>query len=420
MLVMPANTGVYFGRSMTANDFYTILGSYGGTSGLTGNGGPATSALLSLPDGVALDALGNVYFADSDNNRIQMVAVVSGTYFGQVMTANDIYTIAGNAAGSFGTSGDGGTATAALLEAPYGLALDPWGNLYIADTSNDRIQMVPKTSGTWFGQVMTANDMYTVIGSVAGTAGHTGDGGAAMSALLSGPEGVYVDGVGNLFIADTSNNRVQMVPKTSGTNFGQVMTLNDVYTIAGSKTGASGLTGDGGPATSALLQSPRSVALDSTGNLYIADLENNRIQMVPKVAATYFNQVMAVNDMYTIAGSATGAVGFSGDGGPASSALLDYPYVVALDSSNNLYFIDQGNNNIQMVPVTSGTYFGQSMTANDIYTIAGTAGDFEGYTGNNGPATSALMNQPTGLALDASGNLYIGDTYNNVIRIIWH
>ena len=322
---------------------YTIAGSSAEASGLTGNGGAATSALLNGPRQIALDTSGNLYIADYGNNRVQMVPAVNGTYFGASMTAYDVYTIAGSATGSSGTSGDGGPATSALLSGPKGLVFDLSGNLIIGDFGNSRVQILPVTSGTYFGQAMTANDIYTIAGSVTGSHGTSGDGGPASSALLYNQWGLAIDSSGNLYIGDAANNRIQMVPVNSGTYWGQSMTTYDMYTIAGSAAGSSGTSGDGGAATSAFLSAPHGVSFDSSGNLYIADYNNNRIQLVPKISGTYFGQSMTANDIYTIAGSSSGAVGSSGNGGAATSALLDNPADMVIDSSGNVYIVDTVN-----------------------------------------------------------------------------
>ena len=180
------------------------------------------------------------------------------------MTAGDIYTVAGNGTGGY--SGDGGPATSAELFDPAGVAVDGSGNLVIADALNNRVRVVAESTGTFYGVAMTAGDIYTVAGS--GTGGQSGDGGPATSAELNFPQGVAVDGSGNLVIADADNNRVRVVADSTGTFYGVAMTGGDIYTVAGIGTGGS--SGDGGPATSAELNFPSGVALDGSGNLVIA------------------------------------------------------------------------------------------------------------------------------------------------------
>jgi sugar lactone lactonase YvrE len=259
---------------MTAGDNYTVAGD--GTSGFSGDGGPARKAELDLPGGVAVDPAGNLLIADSDNNRVRAVAARTGTFYGVAMTAGDIYTVAGG-----GTSGlgDGGPATSAELGFPTGLAVDAAGNLVVSDTADQRIRVVAVTTGTFYGRPMTAGDIYTVAGD--GTFGFSGDGGPATSAELSSPNDVAADAAGNLLIADSGNSRVRVAAVRTGTFYGVAMTAGDIYTVAGG--GTSGL-GDGGPATSAELADPLAVTGSATGNLLIGDSAGdglaNRVRMV--------------------------------------------------------------------------------------------------------------------------------------------
>jgi RHS repeat-associated protein len=477
-----AASGTQWGIAMTAGDVYTVAGSSSGTSGHTGDGGAATSALLDDPTGLALDSSGDIYIADAGNNRVQEVAATTGTKWGVSMTADDIYTVAGSSSGNSGHTGDAGAATSALLDGPHSLALDSSGDLYIADAANNRVQEVAATTGTQWGVSVTADDIYTVAGSSSGTSGHTGDTGAATSALLDGPDGVALDSSGDLYIADTFNNRVQEVAASTGTQWATSMTADDIYTVAGSSTGSSGHSGNGGVATSAKLSNPMGVALDSAGDLYISDSANNRAQEVAISSGTQRGVSMTANDIYTVAGSSVGSVGFSGAGGAATSAFLDGPtslaidsagdiyladlsdrvqevaattgtqwgtsmtandlYVVAgagtpteagnggvatsggladpssvaVDPAGDIYIADASDNRVQEVAATTGTQWGISMTAGDVYTVAGNAWGLSGDYGNGGPATSALLSYPVGMALDSAGDLYIGDTVNNEVQ----
>jgi sugar lactone lactonase YvrE len=218
----------------------------------------------------------------------------------------------------------------------------------------------------------------TITGN--GSYGYGGDGGPATSAMLYLPFGTAVDSNGDVFIADTDNNRVREVVKATG----------DILTVAG--TGGGIYSGDGGLATSTNITRPDGVALDASGDLYIADGYDNRILEVVK----------ATGDIITVAG--TGATGYSGDGGPATSAMLNSPYAVTVDGSGNVFFTDQGNNRVREIVKATGT----------ILTVAGTGG--AGYNGDGGPATKAMLNQPNGVAVDGSGNVYISDWHNNRIR----
>ena len=170
---------------MTARHIYTVAGN--GTYGFSGDGGPATAAELDYPDQTAVDGAGNLVIADSANDRVRVVAASTGTFYGQAMTAGDIYTVAGN--GTTGFSGDGGPATGAELDSPRGVTVDGAGNLVIADRGNNRVRVVAAGTGTFYGQAMTAGDIYTVAGN--GTVGFSGDGGPATSGRAGqpGPDG---------------------------------------------------------------------------------------------------------------------------------------------------------------------------------------------------------------------------------------
>ncbi len=393
----------------TPGDISTVAGN--GSAGCSGDGSLATSADLSFPSGVGVDSSGNLVIADTDNNRVSVVAETSGTFYGAAMTAGDMYTVAGQAAVcTGGYSGDGGLATSAQLDFPYDVAVDGSGNLVIADVANNRVRVVAETSGTFYGVAMTAGDIYTVAGN--GTAGYSGDGGPATLAKLFDPAGVAVDGSGNLVIADALNDRVRVVAETSGTFYGVAMTAGDIYTVAGSDTG--GQSGDGGPATSAELNFPQGVAVDGSGNLVIADADNNRVRVVADSTGTFYGAAMTAGDIYTVAGIGTG--GSSGDGGPATSAELNFPSRVAVDGSGNLVIADTDNNRVRVLANSTGTFYGAAMTAGDIYTVAGTGTG--GSSGDGGPATSAELAGPAGVAVDGSGNLVIADAFNNRIRAV--
>ena len=337
------------GRTSPQQTIDTVAGT--GRFGFSGDGGPAAAARLAFPYGVAVDSAGNVYIADSGNQRIR-----------KIDSTGTITTIAGT--GEYGFSGDYGPAVEAELRRPRGVAVDSAGNVYIADTSNNGIRKVDST-GT--------------ITTIAGTGefGFSGDGGPAVEAELRNPHGVAVDSAGNVYIADTSNGRIRKVDST-GT----------ITTIAG--TGEFGFSGDGGPAAAARLAFPYGVAVDSAGNVYIADSSNRRIRKVDSTGT-----------ITTIAG--TGEFGFSGDGGPAVEAELYYPAGVAVDSAGNVYIADSGNQRIRKIG-WRGT----------ITTIAGT-GEF-GFSGDGGPAVAALLNRPGGVAVDGAGNIYIAEPDGHRIR----
>ena len=313
----------------------------GGGSG--GDGGAATSASLSQIYGdVAVDTSGNLFIPDFFNNRVRKVS-----------TSGIITTVAGGGGG-----GDGGAATNASLDLPQGVAMDVSGNLFIADHDNNRVR-----------KVSTSGIITTVAGN--GTSGYLGDGGAATNANLS-PTGVAVDASGNLFIADQDNSRVR-----------KVSTNGIITTIAGGGGG-----GDGGAAANASLSHPFDVKIDSYGNLFIADTVNQRIR-----------KVSTNGIINTVAGGGSG-----GDGGAATNASLNYPSGVALDNAGNIFIADTDNHCIRKVD-TNGI----------ITTVAGNRG-YSGNYGDGGPATNALFYYTYGIAVDASGNLFVSDEANKRIR----
>ena len=325
----------------------TVAGN--GTAGFSGDGGPAINAELYLPSGVTF--LGkNLFIADLGNQRIR-----------KVDSAGTISTVAGN--GIPGYSGDGGPATSAELAYPSDVTAHG-GNLYIADTYNQRIR-----------KVGSAGKISTVAGN--GTAGYSGDGGPATSAMLYFPTAVSVDGSGNLYIADEAFPHMRKV-NTSGI----------ISTSAGN--GEFDFSGDSGPATNAQFFSPYSVAADNSGNLYIVDTFNERIR---KVDASGLVTTVAGNGVY----------GFSGDGGPATAAELSNPRGLAVDSHGNLYIADTESQRIRKVDA-SGI----------ISTIAGRG--HPGFGGDGGPATQAVLRNPIGVAVDGNGNIYIADEGNRRIR----
>jgi secreted PhoX family phosphatase len=408
--VVAASTATFYGQPMTAGDIYTVAGN--GGFGFSGDGGPATSAELSLPDDVAVDGAGNLVIADSNNLRVRVVAASTGTFYGQPMTAGDIYTVAGG--GRHGL-GDGGPATSAELS-PEGVAVDGAGNLVISDigdTGSNRVRVVADSTGAFYGQPMTAGDIYTVAGGGDGS----GSGVPATSVLLFDPDGVAVDGAGNLVIADSGLQEVMVVADSTGSFYGQPMTAGDIYTVAG--TGGSGFSGDGGPATSAWLRQPDGVAVDGAGNLAISDSGNDRVRVVAASTGSFYGRPMTKGHIYTVAGNggiALGSSGFSGDGGPATHAELSYPDAVAVDGAGNLVTADFYNQVIQVAAASTGRFYGQPMTKGHIYAVAGD-GQY-GFSGDGGPATSAELNSPDGVAVDGAGNLVITDLGNQRVRVV--
>jgi sugar lactone lactonase YvrE len=383
--------------------------------GSAGDGGPATSAHLYTPTGVAIDKNGNLFIADQNNHKIRMISCATVTSTGGACTANagqttgDIYTVAGT--GTAGYNGDGITAITADLYYPYGVATDTDGNLYIADQYNHRIRRVAcgtGISGCVNPSGETGGDIYTLAGT--GTAGFSGEGGAATSAELYYPTTISVANSGDLFISDYDNFRIREVSCATTTSTGGACTTSsgqtaaDIYTVVG--TGVAGFSGgDGVAATSSTLYYAIGVAVDSSGDLFIADQDNERIREVPCDVSTLTCTPPAGDTakfIYTIAG--TGGTTFFGNGIPATGAELYYPTGVASDSSGNIYIADRSNCVIREVNAGTGI----------ITTFAGNGAC--GYGGDGGAATSANLSSPTRVAVDSSNNVYIADTNNCLIR----
>jgi trimeric autotransporter adhesin len=436
---------------------------------LSGVGGPATNANLGHVDGVAFDAAGNLFVSDQQNNVVVKVAP-SGT----------LTIAAGTGVGDY--TGDGGLAVNATLSSPGNLAFDPAGNLYISDAANNVVRKVtpagvistiagrPKPGNTCnnvegapgttfciqepsglacdaFGNVYISDPlaslvhkvrsdgtMITVVGtllnSVAGIAGYSGDGGPATAATINGPEGLAIDEAGNLYIADLGNLRVRIVTtdgiihtlagngQFAATGDGgpaieaaigkvrgvsafagnvyigtendfvrKVDSLGIISTVAG--TGADDFSGDGGPATNATFREIFCLSVNA-GDIYLCDKFNKRVR-----------EIDTTGTINTVAGN--GLSNFFGDGGPAISAGLDDPWGVKTDGLGNTYIADTGNERVRQV-TSDGT----------ILTLAGNGS--QGFGGDGGPATDASLNQPLDVAADKAGNVYIADSNNNRIR----
>lgn len=322
-----------------------------------GDGAAATSAILSQPEGIAIDANGNVYVADADDNRIR-----------EISPRGVIETIAGT--GVAGFSGDGGPAAAAQVDHPYGLALDSEGNLYIADLGNARVRKL------------------TTDGNIATVAG-----GEATAIQLNAPRNVALDGAGNLYIADFGANQVyEMAP-------GGIFSI-----VAG--TGSAGYTGDGGPALQAQLTAPAGLAVDTSGNLYIADSGNNCVREVSDGGIT---TVFSITGPTGLALNASGTLYVAASGYFGTIARSIGPGLVAqdvtADAEGNLY-------------LTAGTFVEELLASNASVIILAGNGAARYYGGDGGPAINARLHSPSGVVIDDLGNVFIADTQNNRIREI--
>jgi sugar lactone lactonase YvrE len=385
-----------------------LISTFAGTGicGYSGDGGPAASAMLNGPAGLATDRFGNLFVADQGNSRIR-----------KITPSATITTIAGN--GTAGYSGDGGPATQANLGSPGAVSVDPSGNVYIGDSNFFVIRKVD-----------TGGIIHTAAGN--GTYGFSGDGGPATSAQITSPTAVVADGSGNFYVADSGNYRVRRVDfsgtittwagggstfnggsggPATGAGLGvtdallmaggklYISTTGNIWSvdqstqiinlIAGNSSGAGGFNGDGNAALSTNFYYPSGMILDGRGNLLVVDSTNDRVRKIDS------SQIVT-----TIAG------GYLGDGAPATAASLNLAYLgghTAVDADGNLYIADTNNNRVRKVSPT-GT----------ITTFAGTG--ISGYSGDGGPATSATLNAPTAVVLDGAGNILIGDNGNGAIR----
>jgi NHL repeat len=286
--------------------------------------------------------------------------------------------------------------------------VDRAGNWVIADTGNNRIRVVAAATGTFYGRPMTAGDIYTVAGN--GGTGHRGNGGPATKAGIKDPEDVAFDHSGNLVIAGGyGNNRIRVVAESTGTFYGKAMTAGDIYTVAGGGTDF----GEGIPATDAELRGPGAVAVDHAGNLLISDsIFDNRIRVVAAATGTFYGQPMTAGDIYTVAGGGQGGLA---NGIPATDASVFHPAGVAVDGAGNILIAALHDSRIRVVAATTGTFYGQPMTAGDIYTVAGGG---KGRVEDGGPATGARLLRPQGVTVGPAGSLVIADTGNGLIRTV--
>ena len=368
-ITLDAGGNVYFGdnggsaiRKIDTNGIITTIAG-GNGPGSTGDGGPALDARVGSPQSVVVDSNGNVFFAETTTHRVRRIDAVT-----QIIT-----TVAGDGTGAFG--GDGGPAVDAQLHTPSGIAFDSVDNLYIADRTNNRIRRVDAISG----------DITTIAGN--GTPGFSGDGGLASGSQVRLPEAITVDSDDNIYVVDTANVRVRKIDTTTGI----------IDTVAGN--GGFGFGGDNGPAVDAQFESPQYAVVDAAGNIYIADRGNDRVRKVDTAGI-----------ITTAAGNGTST--FGGDTGPAINAQLRRPSGVVVDDSGTIFIADHLNHRIRKIDPTG-----------IITTIAGRFGDgvlanSGGFSGDGGPAVDAQLSSPYGLALDSTGTLFIADENNNRIRKI--
>ena len=335
-------------RKFAPNGTWAIVAGNGNFS-FSGDGGPATKAQLFLPSATAIDGGHNIYIADTQNGRVRKIS-----------PDGVITTVAGN--GVYGDGGDGGPAVNAQIYRPLGVAVDQAGNVYFTDANNSRIR-----------KISTSGIITTFAGSETG--GYSGDGGPASAAQFTRPWGLAFDSAGDLFVADFGNQRVRRI-SANGT----------VNTIAGS--GVVGSAGVGGPALSAQLTTPYSVAVDGAGNAYIFDQAGYGRAL----------KVFANGTLTQLAGSAD-------IGGPLRSRQTTYVNAIAADAAGNVFFTDSYNYRVREISPDGS-----------ITTIAGN--EAPGYSGDGGFANRAQLLDPVGLAVDGEGGIYVADSSNDAIRIL--
>ncbi|MGO8794943.1 MAG: hypothetical protein ACLQLC_08980 [Candidatus Sulfotelmatobacter sp.] len=401
-----ADTGNCLIREVTGGTISTVAGdaSVLNPCGYGGDGGPATAAQLYDPFGVFVDGSGNIFIADTDNCLIREVS------------GGNISTVAGNPLGlplPCGYSGDGGSATTAQLDEPFGVFVDKSGNIFIADSYNNLIRVVnPGTAAVIIAGVTIEPGDINKIAGINYEAGDgsacniAGDGGAATSAYLCLPYGIFVDSSENIFITDTDNFAIRKI----ATAFSA-----DTITTPVGVLGQEGFSPNGTAATSADLNYPSNVVLDAGGDIFIADTDNSVIR---EVAASTSQIQTTIGNTF---------LAYSGDGGAAVNAELSDPAGVANDAAGNFYIADSDNSVIRVVNTgtSSITINGVTIPAGDVQTIVGNGTDCAlsltptpPFCGDGGPALSAMLNSPESVFVDASGNIFIADTNDSLIRVV--
>lgn len=340
---------------LTAAEVVTIAGN--GTHALTGNGGPATQAGIGGPFGVIIGPDGALYVCETENHAVRRIDLKTGL----------ISSVAGT--GKAGYSGDGGPATRATCREPYEIRFDKSGNMYFVEMKNHLVRKVDQATG--------------LISTIAGTgaAGFSGDGGPATQAQLNVPHSITLDAAGNVYIADIGNHRIRIVDAKTGV----------IKTLSG--TGQKEKTPDGAPFANTPLNGPRTLDFDGQHTLYLALREGNAVYRLDLQSET----------IHHLAG--TGKSGYSGDGGPARSAQLAGPKGIALGPNGDIYLCDTESHTIRVIRVKTGI-------------IETLVGDGKPGDGPDGPPRQCRLDRPHGVFVDSTGQVYIGDSSNNKVRVL--
>ncbi len=375
----------------------TVAGT--GRPGFGGDGGAARNARLDAPGGIAVDGAGDLFVADSGNCRVREVPSRTQVSFGMHLHRGRIVTV-------FGTS-----CSSASAVVPTAVAVDRRGDLFVVSAPENRVYELPVRSGRVFGRTVRAGEPAVVAGT--GKPGDRGDGMRATAATLEHPEGIAVDGAGDVLISDTGGCRVRMVAGSNGVRFGRPVVGGDIYTVAG--TGTCGSGGDGGPALEAELWDPGALAVDAAGDVFIADQGNRTVRVLASHTRTFDGVPVGAGDLGTVVGE--GSYGpYLADGLSATSPVgeVNFPSGLAVASNGNLYVTDGYMQVIRMVPSVPTVLHGRLAEPGSLYTVAGARPS--GSLSNSTTWVETRMLDPTGIALGPGGRLYYSDSAADVVR----
>ncbi len=372
-----------------------------GRPGFSGDGGPADQAALDTPSGIAEDAAGDLFIADTGNCRVREVPARSGVSFGRRVRAGTIVTVAG------------GPCRDHADPPPVALATDTAGDLFIAYATASRVAVLASHRGTVLGTPVTTGRLTTVAGT--GIAGFSGDGGLATAADLDDPSGLATDPTGDLLIADTANCRVRIVSATSGDHDEVVVGTGRIATVAG--TGICGSSGDGGPARQAQVWDPGALATDTAGDLFVADQGNRTVRVLAPLTTTVLGTTVNAGDLTTVAGEGSyGPYLIDGIGAVGETAELNFPSGLAVDRAGNVLVADGESQVIRQVANAPGEVRGQPTVPGDLYTVAGALLTDTLHSDTTWVGTQ--MVDPVGLVVSPDGTIVYADHDADVVRAL--